>query len=169
MTDREEHLLAWLRDAHAMEEQFETILESQIGRLKHYPALKQKLQEHLVETRSQAKRVKACIQSWDEKTSTLKQLTAKTIAVAQGLSGLFVDDEVIKGCLAMYTFKHMEIASYQILIAAAETIGDSKTAATCLTIMQEEEAMAAWLDDEIPGIVSKFLKRDEIAGVEAKR
>jgi ferritin-like metal-binding protein YciE len=169
MTDREEHLIAWLRDAHAMEEQFETILESQIGRLKHYPGLKQKLQEHLVETRSQAQRVKTCIEHWDEKTSTLKQLTAKTIAVAQGLSGLFVDDEVIKGCLAIYTFKHMEIASYQILAAAAETIGDSKTAATCLAIMNEEERMAAWLDEEIPSVVSKFLKRDEIAGVEAKR
>jgi ferritin-like metal-binding protein YciE len=169
MTDREEHLLAWLRDAYAMEEQFETILESQIARLKHYPGLKQKLQEHLVETRSQAERVKACIEDWDEKISTLKQLTAKTIAVAQGLSGLFVDDEVIKGCLAIYTFKHMEIASYQILIAAADAIGDSKTAATCLQIKVEEERMAAWLGDEIPGIVSKFLKRDEIAGVEAKR
>jgi ferritin-like metal-binding protein YciE len=79
MTDREEHLIAWLRDTHAMEEQFETILESQIGRLKRYPALKQKLQEHLVETRSQAERVKACIEDWKEKTSALKQLAAKTI------------------------------------------------------------------------------------------
>jgi ferritin-like metal-binding protein YciE len=79
-----------------------------------------------------------------------------------------VDDEVIKRCLAMYTFKHMEIASYQILIATAEAIGDSKTATTCLQIRQEDERMAVWLAAEVPRVLSKFLKRDEIAGVQAK-
>jgi ferritin-like metal-binding protein YciE len=169
MTEREEHLIAWLRDAHAMEGQFETILESQISRLKHYPHLKQKFQEHLVETRSQADRIEQLLRRWKEGPSTLKQLSSKTLAVAQGLSGMFVDDEVIKGCLAIYTFKHMEICSYQILISTAEAIGDAETAAVCQDLIEEEETMAAWLDQEIPGTVTKFLKRAETAGVEAKR
>ena len=53
-TQAQEHLLAWLRDAHAMEEQAETLLSSQISRLKHYPDLRGKLEEHLEETRRQA-------------------------------------------------------------------------------------------------------------------
>ncbi|MGH2397479.1 MAG: DUF892 family protein [bacterium] len=51
MTAAEEHLMAWLRDARAMEEQSETILESQITRIKHYPHLKEKLQATLITSR----------------------------------------------------------------------------------------------------------------------
>ena len=72
------------------------------------------------------------------------------------------------GCF-LYTFKHMEIASYRILIAAAEAVGDSQTTGVCRQILVEEEAMAAWLSEQVPGTVQKFLKRDEIAGVQAKR
>ena len=161
--------MAWLRDARAMEEQSETILESQIARIKHYPHLKEKLQEHLTQTRRQSTLVRDCIQRRGGNTSMIKELAAKTIATAQGLSGLFVDDEVVKGSLALITFEHMEIASYRILIAAAEAIGDSQTAGVCRQILEEEEAMAAWLSDQVPGTVAKFLKRDEIAGVQAKR
>jgi ferritin-like metal-binding protein YciE len=43
----QEHLLAWLRDAHAMEKQAEQMLSKQISRLEHYPDLRRKLEEHL--------------------------------------------------------------------------------------------------------------------------
>jgi ferritin-like metal-binding protein YciE len=62
--------------------------------------------------------------------------------MAQGFSGIFAGDEVMKGSLASYTFEHMEIASYRILIAAAEEVGDDKTARTCRKILGEEESMA---------------------------
>jgi ferritin-like metal-binding protein YciE len=51
MTAAEEHLMAWLRDARAMEEQSETILESQITRIKYYPHLKEKLQATFITSR----------------------------------------------------------------------------------------------------------------------
>ena len=41
MTAAEEHLRAWLHDARTMEEQWETILESQITRIKRDPDLKE--------------------------------------------------------------------------------------------------------------------------------
>ena len=46
MTAAEEHLMAWLRDVRAMEEQSETIT-----RIKHYPHLKEKLQATLITSR----------------------------------------------------------------------------------------------------------------------
>jgi hypothetical protein len=91
-TDAKEHLMAWLRDARAMEEQSETILECQIGRIKHYPQLKEKLQSHLTQTRRQSMLVRECIERRGGNVSPIKELAAKTIATAQGLSGLFVDD-----------------------------------------------------------------------------
>jgi ferritin-like metal-binding protein YciE len=165
----QEHLLDWLRDAHAMEEQAEQMLESQIARLEHYPDLRRKLEEHLAETRRQATLVEDCIKRQGGDTSALKSTMGKMVAFGQGLSGLFVDDEVIKGTLASYTFEHMEIASYTILIAAAEAVGDGATAAICTRILREEEAMAKWLATQTPNLVRAFLNLDQMPGVAAKR
>lgn len=40
MTEPKERLVQWLRDAHAMEEQAETILSGQIERLENYPEIR---------------------------------------------------------------------------------------------------------------------------------
>jgi len=168
-TQAQEHLLAWLRDAHAMEEQAETLLTSQISRLKHYPDLRGKLEEHLTETRRQSELVNDCIKRLGGDSSAVKDTMGKMVAFGQGLSGLFADDEVIKGTLASYTFEQMEIASYTILIAAAEACGDTTTAAICTRILKEEQGMAKWLADQTPNLVRAFLQLDETPGVADKR
>lgn len=168
-TEAREHLLDWLRDAHAMEQQAETLLTSQISRLKHYPDLRRKLEEHLAETRRQAELLSDCIERNGGDTSAVKDAMGKMVAFGQGLSGLFADDEVIKGALASYTFEQMEIASYTILIAAAEACGDSTTAAVCTRILKEEEAMAKWLAGQTPSLVRAFLQLEEAPSVAARR
>src|SRR3546814_6791992 len=46
MATAEEHLMDWLRDAHAMEEQAEKMLRATAGRLENYPDLKARLESH---------------------------------------------------------------------------------------------------------------------------
>jgi ferritin-like metal-binding protein YciE len=165
----EERLLQWLRDAHAMEGQSEQILSGLAGRIKSYPQLKQKIEDHERQTRDQTLRIQGCIERLGGDTSLLKDAAAKFIAVGQGFSGLFVGDEVIKGSLACYTFEHMEIASYEILIAAAEEFGDPKTVKVCEAILAEEEEMAEWLLENIKPLTREYLKREEKDLAEAKR
>ncbi|MGK9339977.1 ferritin-like domain-containing protein [Sinorhizobium meliloti] len=160
MSDPREHLHAWLRDAHAMEEQAITMLTSQSQRLEKYPELKERIDRHLQETRDQAAMLERCLERVGGGTSSVKDITAKMVAFGQGMSGLFVDDEVVKGSLASYTFEQMEIASYRILIAAAEHAGDQETKRVCETILQQEQEMARWLDEHVPAITRKFLERD---------
>src|ERR687888_416203 len=117
MPETREWLVQWLRDAHAMEEQAETILNGQLSRIESYPALSERIRQHLDETRAQAARLEMCLEGLGEDTSTLKDAGGKLIAIGQSLSGIFAGDEVMKGSLASYTFEHMEIASYSILIA----------------------------------------------------
>lgn len=167
MSDPREHLHAWLRDAHAMEEQAITMLTSQSARLEHYPEVKAQIDKHLQETRDQAAMLERCLERVSGGTSGLKDIAAKMVAFGQGLSGLFVDDEVVKGSLASYTFEQMEIASYKILIAAAEHVGDQETKRVCETILQQEVAMAQWLDEHAAAITRKFLERDQ-QGLTAK-
>jgi len=168
MPSREEHLMAWLRDAHAMEKQAETMLSAMAGRIENYPDVKAKIEAHVAETSRQADMLQSCIERRGGDTSTLKDLMGKFMALGQGMSGAFVDDEIIKGSMAGYTFEHMEIAAYKVLIAAAEACGDPETSAVCQRILQEEEAMAKWLGENLPSVTEKFLARDQMPGTTAK-
>lgn len=168
MATAEERLMEWLRDAHAMEQQAETMLSALAGRIENYPQVKAKIEEHLAETRAQARELQACIERRGGDTSTAKDLAAKFVAMGQGLSGHFVGDEIIKGGMASYTFEHMEIASYTVLIAAAEAVGDSHTARVCEEILRQEVAMAEWLQKHLPTLTLEYLRREEVPGVTAK-
>jgi ferritin-like metal-binding protein YciE len=48
-----DNLIVWLRDAHAMEGQAETFLQTQIDRLKNYPEALPRLPSHREETKQQ--------------------------------------------------------------------------------------------------------------------
>lgn len=170
MTTRtEDNLMDWLRDAHAMEEQAEKMLSTTAERLEHYPELKARIEQHLEETRRQAQLVRSCIERRGGDTSAIKDAGAKMMAMAQGMSGMFVSDEVVKASLASYAFEHMEIASYRALIAAATVCGDMETKRICEEILPQEEAMANWLAERLPATVQTFLTRDEAPNTPAKR
>ena len=164
----QDELLSWLRDAHAMEMQATQILDNQARRIESYPALRDRIQQHLEETRRQAEKLEGCIDRYGGTTSGLKDTAAAFIGNMQAMGGLFVADEVVKGALASYTFEHLEIGSYRSLIAAAEEVGDSETARVCTEILREEEAMAGWLEQHIPEITREYLRR-EASGAQAKR
>ena len=167
MATAEERLTEWLRDAHAAEEQAETMLSGMAGRIKSYPELKKRIEQHLKETQRQAELVKGCLERRGESTSTIKDAGAKAIALGQALSGIFVGDEVMKGSIANSAFEAMEIASYKILISTAEEVGDKETARVCREILKEEEAMADWLQKNIPTLTHEYLAREK-SGATAK-
>ncbi len=168
-TSAKEHLLDWLRDAHAMEEQAETMLTAMEGRLEHYPELRTRITQHIQETRHQAERLRHCIRDMDGDTSLLKDMTGKFMATMQGFSGAMASDEVVKGAMFSYAFEHMEIAAYRNLIAAARIVGDTRTASVCEGILGEEIAMAKWLEEHMDAVVSQFLVRSEKNPGAAKR
>ena len=168
MPDSNETFMSWLRDAHAMEQQAEQVLSALARRIESYPELKAQIERHLELTRRQEERVRGCIERRKGTPSTIKITMAKMLGVAQGLSGLFVGDEVVKGMLATYTFEHMEIASYKILIAAAEKLGDDDTKRVLEEIVREEEEMAKWLEDHFKPITVQYLRREATAQATAK-
>jgi ferritin-like metal-binding protein YciE len=161
MVQAEERFIEWLRDAHAMEEQAQQMLAMTAARLDDYPELKMQLERDRQRAHRQAAMLKQCIARHDTDTSLLKDVAGKVMAIAQGLSGVFVGDEVVKAALAVYTFKHMEIASYKILIAAAEKVGDFETKRACEEALQQEREMVDWLEQTIPAITLRYLDREQ--------
>ncbi|WP_242873651.1 ferritin-like domain-containing protein [Pseudacidovorax intermedius] len=169
MTEPAEHLMDWLRDAHAMEEQAETMLQTASDRLENYPELKAKLQAHLQETREQARLLRECIQRRGGDTSGVKDMAGKMSAMMQGLGARMADDEVMKVAMSCYAFEHFEVATYRILVAAADMAQDTQTRQVCDDILRQEEATAAWLGERLGVLTQEFLVLSRGAGSDAKR
>ena len=168
MASAEERFMEWLRDAHAAEEQAKTMLSGMARRIENYPQLKARIEQHIRETERHAELVRGCIERRGSSTSTVKDTGAKMIAMGQAMSGLFVGDEVMKGSIASAAFEAMEIASYRILIATAEKVGDLETKRVCEEILRDEEAMAEWLKQNVASLTQQYLRREETPGVTAK-
>ncbi|MDO1527259.1 ferritin-like domain-containing protein [Fulvimonas sp. R45] len=164
-----DHLLDWLRDAHAMEQQAEQMLRMQASRIEHYPQVKARIEQHIDETCQQQHLVARCIERLGGSPSAVKDLAGKAMAFGQAVAGMASADEIVKGLMASYVFEHMEIASYTALIAAADAAGDAETRGTCESILVQEKVMAQWLHEHLPGVVGDFLARDATPSTEAKR
>lgn len=169
MADLHENYLDWLRDAHAMEEQAETMLKGMAGRLEHYPALEARIKQHIEETKQQQRLVESIIKRYDSSTSTLKDFTGKVAALGQAMGGMFASDEVVKGAISGYVFENLEIASYTSLIAAARAVGDTEGERILGQILEQEKAMAAWLLEHLPEVTQQFLVRSKAPHTEAKK
>ncbi|MDB6141316.1 MAG: hypothetical protein JWP80_360 [Pseudomonas sp.] len=169
MATPQENLLDWLRDAHAMEQQAEKMLRAQSKRLEHYPELKARIDQHIEETLSQQQLVDGCLKRLGGSSSTLKDITGKLMAFGQAVGGSLMSDEVIKGAMAGYVFENVEIASYTVLIAAAEAACDMETKAACETILPQEIAMAEWLLQHLPELTEAFIIRSANPDLEAKK
>jgi ferritin-like metal-binding protein YciE len=168
MTSPRESLAAWLRDAHAMEGQAETFLQTQIDRLKNYPEALPRLKSHLEETKQQKAAVERCLKQLGEDTSVLKDSTMKVAANLQGMAHAMSSDEVLKNALASAAFEQFEAASYRMLVSAAEVAGEPEIARICTTIMEQEVAMADWVWGQLQPMTQKYLSL-EVAGADAKR
>lgn len=164
-----ERVIQWLRDNHAMEAEAETMLKGMASRLENYPEFRQRIEQHVTETRSQAQRIEARLQALGSSTSTTKNALAHTMAAMHAAGNSMLSDEVVKGLGISYAFEHMEIAAYRALLLAAEAIGDTGTAQLCHEILPEEEAMAEWLLQHQPTVVRQFLEREQMEGATAKR
>lgn len=162
------HLIHWLRDAHGMEQQAESLLQRQSERLESYPEMKARIDRHIEETRSQAQRLEECLAKMGEDTSAIKDLGGKITANMGALMNAASDDEVVKNAIGSYSFEHFEIASYRSLIAAAEVAGEEYIAEVCRNILKEEEAMAQWVEQNLPTVTETFLGF-ETAGISGKR
>jgi ferritin-like metal-binding protein YciE len=155
--DHHAQIITWLKDAHAMEQSLESVLKRHIEDAQDFPAIRERLKEHLEETRSHAVRVRECLEGLGQQPSALKSAAGGFMGMMQGMSTAVFQDELVKNALADYAMENFEIACYTSLLTAAEDAGLTEVAATARDILLEEEAMADWFRAQIPQITRMFL------------
>ncbi len=147
-------LISWLQDAHAMEQAAIGILETQSKRLQHHPRIEAKVIEHLEVTRRQAESVEFCLMRYNARPSNFKDFIGRyTGAMNAFMTSATVGDEAAKAFIANYAFENMEIATYQVVITAANFIDDRETRTICEEILGQEQDMARWLGNEVTSMV----------------
>ena len=164
-----EHYHDWLRDAHAMEKQAESMLESMASRIDNYPDVRARIEQHLTETKQQINVLEEILDRNDISRSMLKDSMSKMMAFGQSVGGIMTSDEIVKGSISGYVFEQFEIACYTSLLAAARKAGDVASIPAIESILAEEQRMADWLIQHIPDMTEQFLLRSDADGVEAKK
>jgi ferritin-like metal-binding protein YciE len=155
--NQKDTLVTWLKDAYAMEQGIVEILERQIGQLDDMPDAKEKVMQHLELTKTQAERVRGCVERLGEDVSHVKSGMANFLGAVQGMSTMMANDKTVKNALANYAIEHFEIASYMANAVAARELGYEDIATICETIMLEEQDMARWLEQQLPMVTRQHL------------
>lgn len=156
---------AWLKDAYSMEMGLVPILENHAKDAKAYPDMQQMIEQHAERTKQHAEMVKQCLERLGDNPSTLKAGIGQMFGGVQSVATGAAEDELVKNGLSDFAAENFEIASYKALIAAAEQFGDSETVRVCQQILQDEEHMAHWLEQQLPMTVreantQKFAKQN---------
>lgn len=152
-------LRTWLNDAYSVETDLTHVLESHAKAAKDFPDIQDKLREHLEQTRRHAELVGTRIAELGGQTHARKEGLAAILAPVQELLTGAVDEAaVLKNSVSDYAAENFEIATYRALIVAAQDSGDAETAGVCQHILADEEEMATWLDQRMPGLVDRIVR-----------
>lgn len=156
-----------LKNAHAMENQALSIMKPQVKRIENYPDIAAKLEEHIRETEGQIGRLEEILTSLAENNSSLKDAALSLTGSMAALGHTVAGDEILENSMANFAFEHFEIAAYKSLITIAELGGFEALVAPLQVNLDQEVAMAAWLEENLRPTTIKFASLKE-AGQTAK-
>jgi len=150
--DQRKKLIDWLSNAHAMELQIVEVLEHHEADAKDFPEVATKIREHREASRKHAEMVKSCLRSLDADPSSLKDINAQVGGNIAGVGSKIMNDTLIKNAITDYTTEHMEIAVYKTIGAVARSLGENTIVESCENIIEDEEDMATWLEENIESL-----------------
>ena len=175
-------LIQYLNEAYGKEKELETALQLHIGMTTRKP-YKKRLQDHLKETKAQAKGLERRIKqiggkaeripavpdsapdAVGEAVAKVASATSKATAAATGqlhvLRGTGEADKMLHNAKTEFHDEHQEIANYHAIETLAEQLGDRETVKLAKEYRRQEERMARFLEKQIP-VLTKEVVREEI-------
>jgi ferritin-like metal-binding protein YciE len=153
----EEQLTKYLTDAHSIEEQ--ALVQMRLApRIAHDDVLAGIFREHWAETEGHVRRTRERLEARDASPSRLKEAVMKAGGVGFALFASSQPDTPGKLVAHAYSYEHLELASYELLVRVAERAGDEETANTARAIGEEERAMAVRLAEHFDRAVEASLQ-----------
>jgi ferritin-like metal-binding protein YciE len=143
----QQKLVDYVQDAHAMEQNVSTMLDSMISTTDD-PEIKQMLKHHKQQTAEHERRLRERLDAIGAGTSTTKAVGGIGAALFKGVGDMARTDKPGKNARDGYMTEHMEIAAYELLERLAKKAGDEQTAEVARENRADEEAMAQKIDSK---------------------
>jgi ferritin-like metal-binding protein YciE len=137
----QEQLVKYLTDAHSIEEQALQQMRSAPG-IAGDERLAQAFREHLAETEQQEHLVRERLEAHGAEPSKLKDVVMRAGGEAFVLFARSQPDTPGKLTAHAYSYEHLEVGAYELLIRVAERAGDEATATAMRQIRDQEQRMA---------------------------
>jgi ferritin-like metal-binding protein YciE len=187
LTARDAKLIQYLNEAYGKEKELETALQAHIKMAGGRAPYKKRLQDHLKETKAQAKALERRIKQLggkavatdvpgpeiaSEAASRVTAAATKAMAAAKGpvhaLRGTGEAEKLLKNAKTELWNEHEEIGNYLAIETLSQTVGDKDTEKLAREHRRQEERMAAFLQKLIPQL-AKAVATEEIPAAERRK
>ena len=153
----DEQLTKYLTDAHSIESQALAQMRTAPGIARH-PALSEAFRGHLAETEEQERLIAERLEARGGSPNAVKEAVMRLGGKGFILFARSQPDTAGKLVAHAYSYEHLELASYELLIRVAERAGDEETAATGRRIRDQEAAMGHRLEGLFDNAVEASLE-----------
>jgi ferritin-like metal-binding protein YciE len=176
---RDSKLVQYLNEAYGKEKELEIALQSHIKMAAGRASYKKRLQDHLKETKAQARGLERRIKQLGGKAEaapvpgpdTLSEAAGKATAAAtkalaaakgpiHALRGTGDAEKLLKNAKTELWNEHEEIGNYLAIESLAEALRDRDTAKLAREFRRQEERMAAFLSKLIPTLTKAVVTEE---------
>jgi ferritin-like metal-binding protein YciE len=187
LTASDTKLIQYLNEAYGKEKELETALQAHIKMASSRPPYKKRLQDHLKETKAQARNLERRIKKLGGKAEAVSlpgpdvaagvatKATAaatKAMAAAKGpvhaLRGTGEAEKLLKNAKTELWNEYEEIGNYIAIEELSKAVGDKETEKLARDHRKQEERMAAFLSKQLPQL-TKAVVKEEIPASERRR
>ena len=141
----QQKLVGYVEDAHAMERNVSTMLDSMISTTED-PEIKRMLEDHKRQTQEHERRLRERLDAMGAGASATKSVGGLGAALFKGVGDVARTDKPTKNARDGFMTEHMEIAAYELLERLAKRAGDEQTAEVARLNRADEQAMAKKID-----------------------
>lgn len=146
MTDVKTQLVKHIDEAHALEQMVLRMLDGLVASADD-PEIIDRLEHHKLETQQHEATMRRRLEAHDAQPSVVRQAAGVVEALLKMPLDLIRGESSGRAARDAYTTEHLEIASYELLLRVAARAGDEETVAACKEILEQERAMAQFVEE----------------------
>jgi ferritin-like metal-binding protein YciE len=161
VTDIQTQLVNHIDEAHALEQTVLRMLDGLIESADD-PQLIDRLEHHKLETQRHESLMRRRLEAHGAQPSMVRQAAGMLEAVMKMPLDLVRGERTGRGARDAYTTEHLEIASYELLRRVADRAGDEETSQACREILEEERAMASFLEEHWDRFAEQSLREEGV-------
>jgi ferritin-like metal-binding protein YciE len=163
VTDIQTQLVTHIDEAHALEQTVLRMLDGLI-RSADDPEIIDRLEHHKLETQQHESLMRGRLEAHGAQPSMVRQAAGMLEAFLKMPLDLVRGESTGRSARDAYTTEHLEIASYELLRRVADRAGDEETARACRDILEQERAMATFIEENWDRFAERSLRE---AGIPA--